>query len=734
MQRLLQVSIIIFVLSIPAFAQKPDNIIAGTVYNIFHEEYPTDRDFFEQADKDIALMKKSNITDVMIFPMSQWDTKTKSLRWTRTDYLVRKISEAGMKFIPIMLKEQQCSYYFPVWKMHDSEKLWESRNKNNGNKNNREDIDFADPEIYPALEEYFKAVAERYGKNPALNFYNIWNEPHYSSDAPHVIEQFIKWLKEKYGSLDKLNRSWGEDYTDWNQVSPFMNDNWNSSMPQIDYTTFMNEMNGVLLGRLVQTLRKYDTVHAVNANPVGAMYTNFSNFGGFSQDNFVFTKYNDINGLSYYPDAWERGHGLDKIPFYMHNLAFNTVRSASLNKDYILTELFTNAQNGLAQNGYLNYNDLSLISWTALANGCKGIVYWKWEPFMRGRQSLGRGLCDLTGELAPRGEAVKDFGRVVREYGKNLFNAHPLKEQTAIMLDMTGLLKTLEQSTEPSTQKFMYESNAGVFKALYDAGIETDFLRADMPLTASQLKQYKIIYLPFQIVMRKETAELLKEYVRQGGCLAADARTAVIDEFDFAYKINPGAGLDEVFGASRKDWTAGKKYFTVNIVDQQEQRSYSFGGKYFREQLIIKNSAKVIAKYADTDEPAIIRNSFGKGTAILSGVPLGAGYYENDSNNVNRFLVSLAEEAGVRPDALFNSEGNLFLNIKVHRSKDEQLIYIINSDGINKSGSVSFSPEIKVKSMKDIISGKEIVFEERGGKINFPVNMNANSVMVVLAR
>ncbi|MGE5496762.1 MAG: beta-galactosidase [Syntrophothermus sp.] len=733
MYRLLLISIIIFILSIPASAQKPDNIITGTVYNIFHEEYATDSDFFEQADKDIALMKKSNITDVMIFPMSQWDTKSKSLRWTRTDYLIKKISEAGMKFIPIMLKEQQCSYYFPVWKMRESEKLWNSRNKNNGNKNSREDIDFADPEIYPVLEEYFKAVAERYGKNPALNFYNIWNEPHYTSDAGHVIEQYKKWLKEKYGNLDKLNRSWGEDYTDWNQVSPFMNDNWNSSMPQIDYTTFMNEMNGLLLGRLVKTLRKYDTVHAVNSNPVGAMYTNSSNFGGFSQDNFVFTKYNDINGLSYYPDAWERGHGLDKIPYYMHSLAFNTVRSASLDKNYILTELFTNAQNGLALNGYLTYNDLNLISWTALANDCKGIVYWKWEPFMRGRQSLGRGLCDLTGELAPRGEAVKDFGRVMSEYGKNLFNAHPLKAQSAIMMDMTGLLKTLEQSTEPATQKFMYDSNAGLFKALYDAGIQVDFLRSDMMLTLNQLKQYKIIFLPFQIVMRKETADLLKEYVKQGGYISADARTAVIDELDFAYKVNPGAGLDEVFGASRKDWTAAKKYFMVDVPGKPGQKSYSFGGKYFREHLITGSSAEVLAKYADTQEPAIISNRYGKGTAVLAGIPLGASYFENDSNPANRFLVSLAEEAGVKPDAVFESENNSFLNIRVHSSKDEQVIYIINSDGINKSGSVSFSPEIKVKSMKDIVSGSEVKFEERDGKIIFPVSMKANSVMVVLA-
>ena len=71
-----------------AHAQQPDNIIVGTVYNIFHEEYSSDEDFFRQVDKDIALMKVSHIDHVMIFPMSQWDPETKQLLWKRTDYLI----------------------------------------------------------------------------------------------------------------------------------------------------------------------------------------------------------------------------------------------------------------------------------------------------------------------------------------------------------------------------------------------------------------------------------------------------------------------------------------------------------------------------------------------------------------------------------------------------------------------------------------------------------------------
>ena len=577
-------SVVYFSAATISLAQMPPTIFVGAVYNIFHEEFATDEEFFQQVDKDIALMKESNITHVMIFPMNQWDPDTKQLLWTRTDYLVKKIEAEHMKFVPLMLKEEQCSHYFPIWKFREIPGLWEEYNLNNGNKNNRENVDFADPRIYPLVEEYFKAVIERYGKSPALSFYNIWNEPHYNSTAGHVIERFRKWLQAKYGNLSSLRRAWGKEYSEWDQVSPFLTDNWNSSMPQIDWATFRNELNGALLHQLVQTLRKYDTVHPVNANPVGTPWANFNNFGWYNIDNWPIADNDDIDGISYYPDGWEREHNLEPCPFWLHNLTFNTIRSATGKKNYILTELYTNAQNGLTLNGYLGRDFTGELAWTALANDCKGIMYWKWTPFMRGRQSLGRGLTQVDGVLAPRGEAVKDIGAVIKKYGETLFQAHLKKARAAILVDMAGLLKTLEQTTEPSTNKFMFESNAGVFKALYEDNIAVDMVRMDRGLDLQALKQYKIIYLPFQIIMRREIADVLKAFVRQGGWVVADARTATLDELDFAYQTSPGAGLDELFGATRPDWIGQKQNFTIRMNAENGQHRIGIRGKIFPRQ------------------------------------------------------------------------------------------------------------------------------------------------------
>ena len=713
--------------------QVSNKILVGTVYNIFHEGYSTDQDFFRQVDKDIASMKEANIDHVLIFPMSQWDPESKQLLWKRTDYLVKKIETAGLKFIPLMLKEEQCRHYFPIWKFKEIDGMWERYHQKNGKKNNRDDIDFADPNVYPLVEEYFRAVITRYGKSPALSFYNIWNEPHYTSDAEHVLERYRTWLQKKYGSLAGLRTAWGDDYTDWSQVSPFLNENWYSSMPQIDWILFRNELNGMLLGELVTTLRKYDSTHAVNANPVSTPFANFGNFGYYNTDNWAFTSYNGINGISYYPDGWEREQNGELCPFWMHNFTFNTIRCASGDKNYILAEVFTNAQNGLALNGYLTKKDVSLLAWTAVANDCKGMIYWKWEPFMRGRQSLGRGLCTTDGKLAPRGEAVKEFGSIMQQYGKVLFQAHIKKPQVAVVVDMVGLIKTLEQSTERSTTKFMYESIAGTYKALYESNITADILRMDREINLEALKSYKILFLPFQIVMRQEIANVLKEYVKQGGWVVADARTATVNELDFAYRINPGAGLDTMFGAMRTDWVGQKNYWKVMMNKNGGNSSSTVDGKYFRDQLHMTGKTDVLGTFAEDGAPAIIKHPFGKGIAILSAIPLGASYYGKPENLVNKLLLTFVKDAGVLSDVRFLSKDESFLDLKVHSAGNTRIVYMINSEDHSKSGVIEISTgSHPTKSIINIISNTSMQFKQDKGILSIPVTIDKQTAQVIL--
>jgi beta-galactosidase len=680
-------------------------------------------------------MKAANITHVLIFPMGQWNPETRTLVWDRTDYLIEKIAGAGMRFIPLLLKEQQCSHYFPIWLFREIPGLWEEYCREDGGNNTRENVDFADPRIFPFVETYFASVIGRYKDHPALAFYNVWNEPHYRSSAPHVRNRFREWLKNRYGSLAVLRKMWAEEYTGWEQVSPFLGDNWDSSMPQIDWILFQNDFKNELLDRLNAIVRTYDTIHPVTSNPVGTPLSSFMRYGGWACDNWSIAERNDFHGISYYPDSWERHHEHRPFPRWRHALTFTAVRCASAPKNYLLTELYTNVQNGLALDGYLDYSDIHLLAWTALAHGCKGMVYWKWLPFGRGRQSLGRGLCRIDGTLAPRGKAVADFGAVIRRHGGLLYRAKPVQAQTAILVDINGFLKATEQTAEKATAKFVHESVAGTYQALWERNIAVDIIRMDRNLDREMLDRYRILFLPCQLVMRQAVASHLREFVRKGGWLVADARTATLNEFDFAFEKSPGAGLDTLFDAVRIDWRAMAGEYIIKMVNDTDGNDRVMRGKYFRDMLATGKEASIEAVFVDNGEPALVSRRLGKGTAVLSAIPLGGSYYDDPKNPVGDLPRHFCRRAGVRQAARFSGDRGGFVETTVHEFEDGVLVYLINGekDGIKGTVEIDIEQPVENKAV-DLVTGTAYPAHISDGRVSVALSIKGKRAAAVLLK
>jgi beta-galactosidase len=713
--------------------QMPDDIIFGTVYNLFHEEYSKDEDYRKAVHEDIQAIKEANLNTMLVFPMSQWNTDTKELKWDRTDYLVGEIEKAGLDFAPIIFKQEQCSHWFPIWKF---EKFPDIKKEHLNRRLGRSDVDFMEPGVYPLVEDYFRQVIQRYGSSPNLSFYNVWNEPHYQSHSELAMENFRKWLKNKYGSLDAISVAWSESYTDWSQVDHRLADNWASSMSSIDYTLFKYDYTTEILKKLVNTLRQNDSIHPAIANSVNTPLAFVQEDNVWQNDNFKLAEGSDIHGISYYPDLWERVYDRP-YPDWLYSFAYNTFRCAAGEKPYILTELVSGPQNGFALNAFYSYEDMEKLTWSAFANGCKGILYWKWKPFMRGRQSLGRGLQTIDGKLADRGRAVKDIGKVLEKYGKEIYAAKKVPAQTAILLDMTGLQKTQRQTVEGTTTFFMNESLYGTFKSLFDKNIGVDLVRSDREPTASQLAQYKVIFLPFQVVMRENVAKLLRQYVQNGGTLVADARTATINELDFGYRESPGAGLTEVFGVRRTDFYGEITEYQIQMVDNNHFSSLLKGmkytGKYFREKWELAKNTEILSRFRDSGEPALTVHAYGKGFAYLSAVPLGGSYYDHDDNQVYQIIQAITLKAGVKAEVGIGSGmASEDLSLFKYTHKNLVFIYALNYSDKHLHGEISIEPaKTPVEQIKNILSEEELAFTQKGKEILIELDVPSQKVAVL---
>ena len=165
------------------------------------------------------------------------------------------------------------------------------------------------------------------------------------------------------------------------------------------------------------------------------------------------------------------------------------------------------------------------------------------------------------------------------------------------------------------------DSLLGVYKALFPRHVPVDFVHAAR-VTAESLRPYKLVYLPYPLMLPASTAAVLRAYVEAGGRLVAEARPGWNDERGRASETIPGMGLAEVFGARET---------AVETAPQGRTRLVFEGGRavparWFAETLeVTRAQSKVVGRF-ENGEAAAVESSFGKGRALLVGSYVSAAY------------------------------------------------------------------------------------------------------------
>ena len=88
------------------------------------------------------------------------------------------------------------------------------------NHGSREQADWSSPVYRRYVEKIVAKMAEHYGNNPTVWGWQLDNElSHYGagmSYSPAAQQRFRDWLREKYGTVDRLNKDWGNSF--WSQM------------------------------------------------------------------------------------------------------------------------------------------------------------------------------------------------------------------------------------------------------------------------------------------------------------------------------------------------------------------------------------------------------------------------------------------------------------------------------------------------------------------------------------
>lgn len=463
-------------------------------------------------------------------------------------------------------------------------------------------LNFNHPEVQALIEQQYTEIAQAYRDAPALRGYDIWNETQFASFDEYTLEKFRTWLKEKYGTLDRVNDAWDRAYESWEQIrfTPWM---WASVMAVVDYHQFQKANIGMILRYMRRAIERADTSHEILADNIHATVTMDAYYERPSDDWGVAEV--DRYGISFYPKFFTR-----HTPAVRRHQVMAGAHSAAKDGVFSVSEMQTHHASMFNPEGSVSPEELWQWCWEAVAHGAKGLIYWKWDPFRKGVQTGGRGLLDCSGRETMRAETARQVRNVLKKEPL-LTSAAPEKEQTAIVYDSLNHDFTkaytigFRGSGIGAPDSIYLDSLAGLYRTLWKKNIPVKFVTPGQ-VCDGELGQYKVVFLTTQVTMNEVLAKELLRYVENGGTLICDGKFAEVDAQGLLYRQVPGEGLAETLGFQLVDFEEGDLDFEVDGI--------SVKGGHDRRQILADSLTAEVKGYYKDGRPAVLKASRGAGT------------------------------------------------------------------------------------------------------------------------
>ncbi|MFZ0516384.1 MAG: beta-galactosidase [Acidobacteriaceae bacterium] len=593
-----------------------------------------------------------------------------------------------------------------------------------------------DRAVRAKMVEFYVALSKDANRFPALYGWDVWSEPHivnwaeisYLKDPEFCYcrysqERFREWLQVKYKTLDALNAAWYRRFTSWDQVSPPRFSTISSYADYLDWRAFIDDKLAEDLHTRVVAIRSADSSHPItsHADDPGLFISPTDGYG--QPDDWKMSKAADFFGTSIYPNM------VHMWPDWMLASGLDFIRSAghSYGKGFWIGEL----QAGQGVSGMriaqpVTAQNEQFWLWQVLSHGAREAAVYAWYPMSSGYESGGYGLINLDGSLTDRARAAGAVARVVEQNATAINQAQPAAAQVAILYDR---LSYMVGGTEPSNVVLgnaERDSLYGVYRAFWKEQIPVDFLNAPT-LTLADLRPYKIVFLPYPVMLSKQVADAVKEYVAQGGTAVAEARLAWNNARGYASPVIPGFGLDQVFGAHETSiHPESEPRMTLDSTALPGLKSGdTVEGAAFQEDLQALPTASVLAHFSD-GQPAIVQNSFGRGKAILAGSFVGLAYQQKQDPLIGKFLVSLANAAGVTPQVRISGPGTSEVEVRRLISENEQFVFVFNHAANPANATIALQLPWQVRNGRDLVSDEQLTSSE--------IQTSANGEQTVLQK
>lgn len=578
-------------------------------------------------------------------------------------------------------------------------------------------------EVEEAVLGFYTETAKVANEYSSLFGWDLWSEPHIINWAsldyipnvqfcfcPGTRNKFRLWLEKKYTNLENLNKAWYRNFTEWEQVDPPRFSTILSYTDFIDWKTFIYEKLVDDMQARYNAIRKADPNHLITAHAVGASLFQSPHVGAGATDDFLMARPLDYYGVSLYP---KHNHPDRAWSVTTLRTVMDFTRSANREKGgWFVGELQAGMGTiALLVSDPVTPDDHRIWAWSAIAKGAKGVNIYAYYPMSTGYEAGGYGLINLDGTLTERAKSAGEIASVVNRNQKLFLESLPVKAQVGIVYNpLTQMVGGMQRRDYPSA---LTNSLIGYFQSFANHNIPVDFIHREH-IDKNELSQYKLIILPYPIMVTQKTADGIREFVRNGGYVLVEARAAWNDDRGFASEIIPGLGLHEVFGV-RENEVRMRESISLKVTDNNHPATLGLqtgdllkGTLYAQSVTPLENAnVRVLAQTAE-GQPAVVVSRFGSGEAMLVGTYMGmAGFPEVDPVN-DRFFTNLTNWAKIERPFTSNLDGRTTnqLELRLQEYTNGYLLFAIN----HSDKSESFSVDLKLPrgdyKIREVISDR----------------------------
>lgn len=522
------------------------------------------------------------------------------------------------------------------------------------------------PEVRAAAEKFLIALVEHYRNHPALLGYDLWNENSYNGGNPRKMycycdatkRKLREWLRGHYGTVGQVARTWNRySYSSFDDIDPPYN--FGGYSDSLDWLQFRIDDAFELFHWRTELFRKLDPKHLVIAHGVAGTLESLP-----SSANNEWRSAADVDVWGFTFVASRKGDE----PWKQFQ-AVDLVRAGSRGKPFWHAEaeagpLWMQPQviHRPRDDGRIpDETDVRLWNLVSCAGGATGILYPRWRPLLDGPLFGAFGPFGMDGSVTPRAEMAGQFARWANSH-PDLWKSHPVKGDIGLVFAPESELFNYVQQGDTN---FYAQSIRGAYQAFFDSNIQADFVSID------DLAEYKIVYLPYPVMLKKETVAKLRTYVEQGGTLISEGLPAYFGDHGHAGETQPNYGLDELFGARER-----YVEFTPDLLEKLvlTVNGHRINGRYFLQEYEPAAGGRPAGQYVN-GHVAAVENQHGRGRTLLVGTFPGAGYYFHHSPESKVFFADLLKLAKVQPRL---QNANTVVQSRLHTGPGGNYLWLTN--------------------------------------------------------